>query len=297
MAIQAHDFAAKIAPLELASLVVHGPDCAAFLHGQLSCDLTQIAPSQWALGAYCAANGKVIVSLLVACLQTDKFCLVMPRSQIASVQKRLRMFVLRSRVDMEEHGFDVWAGDASFNVPSPTVTAMPLRTTQEGLDALDQQGNVVLRLSQSAVSPHTSNVEIDRAWARNWWKHKWPWIELAQSGQFLPHALGLPSFAAISLKKGCYPGQEIIARTHYLGKSKRFCLSAWVNGHPIAPFIVMTNIVEPSESTAACVSAYSGPNQTALILLETSSDVRAWRLVDTQQEVWPLILATEEACE
>jgi tRNA-modifying protein YgfZ len=297
MSIQAHDFVMTFPPLELASLVVHGPDSAVFLQGQLSCDLTQIAPSQWALGAYCAANGKVIVSLLVAYLKTDKFALVMPRSQIASIQKRLRMFVLRSKVVIEECGLSVLAGDASFDLPSPTVSGMPLQATDEGLKVLDQQGNVVLRLSQSAVSPDASNVEMHGAWAKNWWKYKWPWLELAQSGQFLPHALGLQLFAAMSLQKGCYPGQEIIARTHYLGKSKRFCLRAWVDGLPIAPFALVANAAEPTQATAACVSAYSGPNQTALILLETSSEVKAWQLVDAQQIVWPLILAIEEERE
>lgn len=211
--------ATRICPLEKLGLIrLSGEDAATLLQGQSTCDIHAIMPDIGGCGAFCTPQGRVIANFRITRQQGD-FYLWLLRDLAETVCRRLRLYVLRSRVTVENlsEQFVLFGGfgmrpDESFEAimhpigdsQERTLLAMD-RTNSEALAALSQDWGTV-----SSTIWEIADIEAG-----------WPWISAALTEAFIPQMLNLDQMGGVSFKKGCYTGQEIVTRTRFLGQVKR----------------------------------------------------------------------------
>jgi tRNA-modifying protein YgfZ len=199
-----------------------GADAAAFLQGQLTCDMEGLAPGSATLGAWCSPKGRMLASFLLWRSGQD-FSMLLPRDILPSIQKRISMFVLRSKVTIS---------DAS---PSATIlgaagpkAAEAARLATPGQEAIGlKDGRFVLVLDAAVAAPLRQQLQVllEPVGAQVW---RWldiraglPWVTTATQDQLVPQMANLDFLGGVSFSKGCYTGQEVVARTQHLGKLKR----------------------------------------------------------------------------
>lgn len=214
------DKQAILAPLtHLGILTVSGKDAADFLQGQTTCDIKALLDAQPVLGAYCNAKGRTISSFIIIRHQ-DSFQLILTHELLESVRKKLQMYVLRSDVKMTDHSDDLCISGIANIKLNPQELLYPYPQLENSflfIGAPEQSRLFWLELSQQLdISLISSS-----AWLGLDIQAGIPWLYTRTSEEFVPQMLNLDKLGAISFEKGCYTGQEIVARTHYLGKNKR----------------------------------------------------------------------------
>lgn len=208
---------------------VKGPEAAAFLQGQIISDVYALSTGQSAISALCTAKGKVITTMRLLRGQ-EEFFLLLSRDLAHSVEHHLKTYVLRSKVAVKnrttEYVFNGHFGE-KIALPFPIERGIWDRTEEGFVFHYDDESrryltvkkrDIIYRPDFPLLSPCSENTE--------WWVLKdiesgYPSICADTSGEFLPQMLNLDTLGVISFQKGCYVGQEIIARTHYLGHVKR----------------------------------------------------------------------------
>ena len=227
-----------------------GEDARAFLNSQLSSDVKSLATGHWQLSSYSTPKGRALATFVVAAQGApDTFWLVTRHSVAAPTFKRLAMFVLRSKVQWAHEayaligvggaaGAEALAALLGGEPPTPgtcvaPADAAPLATlarpaSEAGPLLIGLQADAWwLLLPETAVAAvgetlRRTLAEIDAAhWDAIEVAAGRPWVESATVESFVPQMLNLDLTGGVSFKKGCYPGQEIVARTQYLGKVKR----------------------------------------------------------------------------
>ena len=208
----------------LGVLKVSGDDRAAFLHNQLSNDINNLQANQACYATYNTPKGRVIANMLVFNDGQDLY-LIMAKDLIESTAKRLRMFVMRSKAVLE-------------NVSEQLGVASCLKPTDEDFD-LPQTPPLLLQATlEGAVwhidLPHAGQLLLgqlsdlpayaDKAayqWMSHEINHGYPWIVAANTETCVAQMLNQHLLGGVHFRKGCYPGQEIIARAQYRGQVKR----------------------------------------------------------------------------
>lgn len=196
---------------DLGVVKVSGQEAGNFLQGQLTCDISKIA-DQAQLGALCNHQGRVLAIFYLIKESADYFCFL-PREIIAFFVSHLMKFAVFSRVlveDVSENYFVHGAFDEQ-DMVTPAHAQIHLLPGAEKRFLVWGPTTVQLAVT-SASAP---------AWKLANMLSGLSQIYLQTIGLVTPHMLNLHLLDAISFTKGCYVGQEIIARTHYLGKSKR----------------------------------------------------------------------------
>jgi hypothetical protein len=198
--------------LDFGVLRARGPDTIAFLQGQLSNDSTRIQEGRWQLSGYHTPQGRAIALLRLTRLAPDDVLAVLPRELTALVAQRLKRFVLRAKVQITDESSQ-WQM-RGFHGAAPELTAGSVagpygRTRQ-----------LVLTPAGSAADPAAATgTRAD--WIGCDIAEGLPQVYLATSEAFVAQMLNLDVTGGIALDKGCYTGQEIIARAHYRGQVKR----------------------------------------------------------------------------
>lgn len=182
------------------TLIITGPDAVEFAQAQFSADLDQPIDGGWRPLAWCDPKGRVICVML-AQRARDHVRLILPAAMADKVGRGLPVFAIGRKVEFEDG----------------SCVAGCLQDV-EASDSLAFDPRRGLRLVTEA--PEGSR-ESATAWNMADICCGMPWITPETSGRFLPQEIGLEALDAISYKKGCFPGQEVIARVHYLGKAKR----------------------------------------------------------------------------
>lgn len=219
-------------------LSFRGSDAATFLHGQLSTDVLGLAAGESRLTSYSDARGRLLlVGRLYA--ETDRFLLEIPSDRIEPVRQQLAKYVLRADVRIEDVSSTLdrcaAAGHSAAIALGAVVDSLP---TEPGQSVITEAGARIVRLAgprprwqihgaPAAVTPvwdqlagHT--IEVDSGqWRLLDIEAGIPAVHEATAGHFVAQMLNLDRLGAIDFRKGCYPGQEVIARTHYLGRIKR----------------------------------------------------------------------------
>jgi folate-binding protein YgfZ len=221
-------------PIEIHALTslgvirIDGPDAASFLQAQVTADLRGLAPGTSTLAAWCSPQGRVIALLRIGPF-AEGYLAVLPRELCGSVHERLRRFVLRSRVALTDVSADLAVVGISGREPG-------------ALDALPPRGELaVLRLPASRelligtaepLSAATAGLDPagDDAWEARCIAEGEPEVYASTSESWVPQMLNLDLLGAVSFRKGCYPGQEIVARTQNLGRIKRRMFRYHVDG-------------------------------------------------------------------
>ncbi len=218
-----------------------GADAFGFLQGQLSNDLRAASETRAQLSAWCSAQGRVL-ALMMVLKRDDAYYLQLPREILESTLKRLRMFVLRAQVTLTD------VSDALPQIGLSGTQAADLLNSQFGRAAArvpDAPYAVVQREQISIVrlpgrTPRFVLIGPYSAIRAVWEKFSsaltptggapWKLLDIRDGlpalhpntqSQFIPQMLNLDALDAVSFTKGCYPGQEIVARARHLGEVKR----------------------------------------------------------------------------
>jgi len=188
-----------------------GADAGSFLHAQLSADILGLTAGGSTFACYCEPKGRVLALLLVHRNDNDYY-VIMSRALVTAVTDRLKIYRMRSKVDIEVSTDHTVSGLQADDRPEPASgTAHAIRLTGS---------NQWLVLTTGDTTPETSE-QLLEDWKVSELRLGITWLSPASSGEFLPQMLGFEELGAVNYRKGCYPGQEIVARTHYLGKVKR----------------------------------------------------------------------------
>jgi folate-binding protein YgfZ len=203
-----------------------GADAVKFLQGQLTNDVALMGESQVRLAGFCSAKGRLQASFVVWRLASDEFLLACSASVLPATLKRLSMFVMRAQCKLTDataelslHGA---VGDSARALmgDSPAWTQRALAgCTLVRLPDVDGLARCMLAMSPEA-SPGAPAVTLD-AWRALEVRSGIPVIEAATVEQFVPQMLNYEIVGGVDFKKGCYPGQEVVARSQYRGTIKR----------------------------------------------------------------------------
>lgn len=218
---------------QLGIIHVSGEDAQDFLQSQFSNDIALLNSTTSQLSAYCNPKGRILAQFLVI-QANDSYLLILPLNIIDKTMQRLTMFVMRSKVELANVTNELICFGLAGNQPENTEFALPendyqLATRQSVLTIkLPAPLNRYLIIApiENAMSIWTSLKDSHTPRSH----HVWQWLEI-QAGipsivketmeEFVPQMVNLELIGAVNFKKGCYPGQEIVARMHYLGKAKR----------------------------------------------------------------------------
>ncbi len=202
-----------------------GADACSFLHGQLTCDVQSLKTGHSSYGGYCTPKGRLLATFLLW-LDDAGYTMLLPASLAESIHKRLSMYILRAKVRaniIDDAVVGVSGADAAAEIAK-------LGGTQPvSLHAVDAAADVrTITLPQGRClmvvpRPHAAGIAAAApgAWESLDIAAGIPFIVQATQEEFVPQMVNLDLIGALSYSKGCYPGQEIVARTHYLGKLKQ----------------------------------------------------------------------------
>jgi tRNA-modifying protein YgfZ len=212
----------------LGALRVKGADSIPFLQGQLSNDVRLVGSDRALLAGYHNPQGRAIALLRLLQLAGDDLLAILPRELVAPVAQRLGKFILRSKVKLADES-EHWSISGLIeqahrdDALPDTVNGV---TRRDGALAVRIAGQparwlLVTPTSGPADSPHPGAVERAALWERLAIAAGEPEVYAATSEAFVAQMLNLDALGAIAFDKGCYTGQEIIARAHYRGRVKR----------------------------------------------------------------------------
>ena len=217
---------------DFAALRVSGEDRVDFLQGQLSQDMGRVTPSQAAPAAWCNRQGRVLC-LMVAVDWQDSIFLILPAAMAETCAEGLKRYILRAKVRIER--WDQAPGSEGGTLPLPGVFGC---AGIKGLGAeawalKTHEAYCAVRLPgprDRALLLGEPPANVEDAPGSGWTLENWrladieaelPWIREKTSGKFLAHSLNLDLSGTVSFTKGCYVGQEIIARMEHRGRPKR----------------------------------------------------------------------------
>lgn len=216
-------------------LAFSGADATEFLHSQFSTDVRGMAPGASTLTSYSDARGRL---LMVGRLHAtpERFLLELPADRLEPVRQQLRKYVLRAAVSIDDVSGEIarfGAAGQSAAVALHAVTgALPEApgTSSAGLHSIRLAGPrprwlflgepTAVRAAWEALGDHAATGSPE-AWRLLDIAAGIPTVREATAGRFVAQMLNLDLLGGVDFRKGCYPGQEVIARTHYLGRIKR----------------------------------------------------------------------------
>ena len=212
----------------LAVLTVSGKDAGKLLQGQITCNVNDVTEIKSSLGALCNPKGRAITTFLLV-KTGDAFLMVLPKELLEPVKKRLQMYVLRSDVTLtDSSGRFCLVGlchpenhaETLFATTQNEIIRVNLSTTQSR-SLVIAEADQAIALWSDRVSHQGFQPQSSERWRYLDILSGIPWLTTETSEEFIPQMLNLDQLGGISFNKGCYTGQEIVARTHYLGKAKR----------------------------------------------------------------------------
>jgi folate-binding protein YgfZ len=267
----ARGMAARLDHLGL--IAASGADAASFLHNQLTNDVEGLPADQWRLAGYCSPKGRLLATLAIW-KNGEGIILQMPRELLPALQKRLQMFVLRSKVKLadvsDQYALFGVAGTQAAAALAPWFTDLP---SAPG-DKRESSAGALLRLADAGGLPRYQWIAAGESAAKAWpalGEHlpavdsaAWrlgdiaagiPLVTQATQEQFVPQMINFEVIGGVNFRKGCYPGQEIVARSQYLGKLKRRMMRASVQAPAAAAGMEVFSSAEPEQPCGMVVNA------------------------------------------
>jgi folate-binding protein YgfZ len=207
-----------------------GSDAATFLHGQLTNDILSLDSRQARLAGYCSAKGRLLASFVVWRRGIDELLLACSADLLAPALKKLSMYVLRARCKLSDASADVALHGLAGDVASAWLGNAAPRAAWQRTDVgraqvmrlPDAEGVARYLWAAPADEAPPALPALDMA--------AWHWLEVrsgvprivaATLEQFVPQMVNLELVGGVNFQKGCYPGQEIVARSQYRGTVKR----------------------------------------------------------------------------
>lgn len=230
-----------------------GVDAQTFLQGQLTQDLASLPPGQARLAGYCSAKGRLLASFVAWRGVGDEWLLACSADLLAATLKRLSMFVLRAKVVLDDASAELpLHGLVGRAVPEIAVWSCQVEPTRTSIRLPDAMG---LARALCAGEPPAGVPELPHAqWSGLEARSGVARIAAATSELFVPQMVNFDAVGGLSFSKGCYPGQEVVARSHYRGTVKRrgFVVEA---SAAMAPGQAIFDPAAPSEPAGQIVLA------------------------------------------
>ena len=225
---------------DLTVIRITGADAIEFLHAQLSNDISGMGSDHARLAAYCNPKGRMLGNLVLwreTAAPDSPFLALAKADATEAMLKRLRMFVLRAKVNFEMASLKVYGvSQAVPTAPEGGDTAWALERQGERVLITAPTGSDTLRRTwlvagpESAPSSLAAELGLDlgnrAAWQAQDIQAGLGWVEQSNVELFIPQSLNYDLNGGVSFTKGCYPGQEVVARAHYRGAVKRRGMSA-----------------------------------------------------------------------
>ena len=228
--------ATVLAPLAHLGLIeCAGEEATSFLHNQLTSDINHLADAKAQYSAWCTAKGRMLASFILY-REAAAYRALLATDLLEAIQKRLQMFVLRSKVLLG----NLSSTHVSIGLSGPeaetALNAAALPVPADPLDTAAFSGGSVIRLDALRFIVVADVENACALWprlatlARPVGPAVWQWLDIqagipligeATKEAFVPQMANFDKIGGVSFHKGCYPGQEIVARTQYLGKVKR----------------------------------------------------------------------------
>lgn len=287
----------------LGVIQAQGEDAANFLHNQLSNDVLLLPVGQARLAAFCSAKGRMQASFIVIKTAPDTVLLVLSLGLLAQTLKRLSMFVLRAKVKMSDAtgqwqlrgllGDSAWSSAVQVGMaPWQTVVAEGAHTVALHPAVLGEARipRALWIAPMRQPLPSGSELAVD----------VWLWGEV-MSGvtllsqplfeAFVPQMLNYESVGGVNFKKGCYPGQEVVARSQFRGTLKRRTALVHSPVALVAGQDVFTS-ADPEQPCATVVLSAARPDGQgfdALVSGTLESQASGWRVGSAQGQVLDLL--------
>ena len=198
-------------------LAITGRDAHAFAQAQFMNDVAALGDGQWQWSGWLNPKGRAIALFALLRLDEQTLWLLLADTDAADLAARLQRYVFRSKLALQPRD-DLHASGA-FDAPLVASGAVFARDG-EAVE-LDMGGDGGARTLRIATSPAAHDADALARWNAADLAHGLPRLPASQVEQWTPQQLSLERLQAFSVKKGCYPGQEIVARTHFLGQVKR----------------------------------------------------------------------------
>ena len=198
-------------------LAITGRDAVAFAQAQSMNDVAALGDGQWHWNGWLTPKGRVIALFALLRIDAETFWLLLPDAGVAGLATQLQRFVFRSKVKLEARA-DLH-GIGQFTQP-PAASASIAAPVEGGME-LDLGGDGGPRSLRITTVDTASDDALASQWRAFDLQHGLPRLQADQAEAWTPQQLSLDRLRAFSVKKGCYPGQEIVARTHFLGQVKR----------------------------------------------------------------------------
>lgn len=196
------------------TLLIEGPDALAFAHAQFSSNVQSLAVGAWQFSAWLNAQGRVRALFHLARLDEQRLLLLLRGGEAAPLGEALRRYMFRARLALQASPWRVLA----------TGAAQPMHAVRDEPDV------IVLGCDTHSLQLLADGVG-DTHWRALQLEQGWPWLPASTLETLLPPALSLHRLQAVAIDKGCYPGQEIVARLHWRGGHKRHLCSVRLLHH------------------------------------------------------------------
>jgi folate-binding protein YgfZ len=285
----------------LGIIAVGGPEAQDFLQGQLSNDLRELTETHSQLSSHCSPKGRMLANFRALRLDESLF-LVLPRVQMETLLKRLRMFLLRSKASIDDasdalvclgivgdcanaslsHAFGslpeapnamVRTGDTAFiRIPDPSARYLLIGPPESARAAWE---------ASCAAGAEPANPDL---WALRDIRAGIPTVLPETSDSFVPQMANMQLIDGVSFHKGCYTGQEVVARMQYLGKLKRRMYLAQAaldaDAEPPLPGTLLSSASSTSEQAPGRVvdARATGPGQWEMLVVAEISAAEAGEL-------------------
>ncbi len=271
----------------LGIMEITGADAGRFLQGQLSCNINELNANKASIAAFCNPKGRVISTVLLI-KTSNGFWLITPGSLLNKVLNKLKMYVLRAKVQLNDAGNQWRLTGLSCHADHPVdflpSTAFECRLIENltwvKLPSLSPQYLVINTVDQALG--HTLELAplgAEEAWRFQEISSGFPWFDEAQSEQHIPQMLNIDQLGGVSFNKGCYTGQEIVARTHYLGKVKRQLFLGECSGRQTSNTVFTIKDAQSQEKLGDILSLQSLNQSSRLLMVLQTVDAETKNLI------------------
>lgn len=278
----------------LGLIAATGEDAVSFLHNQLTNDISHLGTDETRLAGYCTPKGRLLATFLVW-KTAQTILLQLPLSLQATVQKRLQMFVMRSKVTLDDHSvLQVQLGLAGPAAATLLQTWFP-QLPDKPFAKIDGPHGTLIRLADTATLDSSLAAGVVRylwmttattaqdawpvllgtlqpagtpAWDLTEIRTAIPTITSATQDKFVPQMINFEAVGGVNFQKGCYPGQEIVARSQYLGKLKRRLMPATVASIDACAGMPLFSVADPEQACGMVVNAAPTDSATSACLVE-----------------------------
>lgn len=249
-----------------------GPDAASFLQGQLTADVVLLPPGRATLAGYCSPKGRMLATFIVWSPQPDQFLLACSADLLPATLKRLSMFVLRAKCKLSDASSEL----ALWGLAGAVSTGTPWSVAHAGDGAQHIQLPAAAGVARAlrcapagSLPPDAPELSLD-AWRGLEAASGVARIVASTVDQFVPQMVNLELVGGVNFKKGCYPGQEVVARSQYRGTLKRraVLLAGPPAGSAMQPAQDIFHDADPAQPAGMVALAGRAPDGGQLALAE-----------------------------